>query len=33
MWYIYKREYNSAVKNNEFMKFRQKDAFGGYHPE
>jgi hypothetical protein len=24
MWYIYTMEYNSAIKNNEFMKFLDK---------
>jgi hypothetical protein len=24
MWYIYKTEYYSAIKNNEFMKFADK---------
>ena len=24
MWYIYKMEYYSAIKNNEFMKFLGK---------
>ena len=24
MWYIYIMEYNSAIKNNEFMKFLDK---------
>jgi hypothetical protein len=24
MWYIYTMEYNSAIKNNEFMKFLGK---------
>jgi hypothetical protein len=24
MWYIYTIEYNSAIKNNEFMKFLDK---------
>ena len=34
MWYIYKMEYYSTIKNNEFMKFfRQMDESGDYHPE
>jgi hypothetical protein len=34
MWYIYKMEYYSTIKNNEFMKFfRQMDASGGYYSE
>ena len=24
MWYIYIKEYNSAIKNNEFIKFSDK---------
>jgi hypothetical protein len=31
MWYIYTREYYSAIKNNEIP--RQMDGSGGYHPE
>jgi hypothetical protein len=30
MWYIYRKEYYSAIKNN---LFRLMDGFGGYHPE
>jgi hypothetical protein len=33
MWYIYTMEYNSAIKNNEFMKFRQMVGTRKYHPE
>jgi hypothetical protein len=33
MWYIYTMEYYSAIKNNEFMKFRQMDGTRKYHPE
>ena len=34
MWYIYKMEYYSAIKNNEFHEtFRQMDAIRKYHPE
>jgi hypothetical protein len=31
MWYIYKMEYYSAIKRNEFMI--QMDGPGGHHPE
>jgi hypothetical protein len=27
MWYIYTMEYNSAIKNNEFMKFLGKSMY------
>jgi hypothetical protein len=34
MWYIYKMEYYTGIKNNEFMKFLGKfDGSGGNHPE
>jgi hypothetical protein len=31
-WYIYTMEYCSAIKNNGFMKFLDKNVSGGYHP-
>ena len=34
VWCIYIMEYNSAIKNNEFIKFfRQMDGTKKYHPE
>jgi hypothetical protein len=33
MWYIYTKEYYSAIKKMNFEIPRQMDGLGGHHPE